>query len=218
MCVQGTQLSMRFRLNLVFKIQQPFSRINSLGKEVRFVVTLFPLPTKHFIRSYNEAGLLWNRSFTNCFQGYIHRMMAAQSKKRQKQRLIQVSSDIRLILLNLKENCLVKHTDLWKPTTTANPRSSYPHTHLPNPNTYHLVLEEWRALCLAPEAAMVWVTAVLHKHPQIQYYLSSSTCFSWFGLQMARETMLAYDKLIVLQYIPFQKDAGTANITSVSRS
>jgi len=33
-------------------------------------------------------------------------MMAAQSKKRQKQRLIQVSSDIRLVLLNLKENCL----------------------------------------------------------------------------------------------------------------
>lgn len=68
----------------------------------------------------------------------------------------------------------MKHTHLWKPTTTANPKSSYPHTHLPNPNTYHLVLEEWRALCLAPEAAMVWVTAVLRKHPQVQYYLSLS--------------------------------------------
>lgn len=138
------------------------------------VLDLFslPSPTKHFVRSYNEAGLLWNRSLKNCSHGYIHRMMAAQSKKRQKQRLIQVSSDIRLVLLNLKNNLSVKHTDLWKPTTTANPKSSYPHTHLPNPNTYHLVLEEWRALCLAPEAAMVWVTAVLHQHPQIQYYLS----------------------------------------------
>lgn len=41
MRVQGTQLSMRFRLNLVFKIQQPFSRINSLGKEVLDLWLLF---------------------------------------------------------------------------------------------------------------------------------------------------------------------------------
>lgn len=130
---------LRFRLNLVFEIQQLFSRINCLGKNVLDLFSL-PPPTSHFIRSYNEAGLLWNRSFKNCSHGYIHRMMAAQSKKRHKQRLIQVSSDIRLVLLNLKKKLSVKHTDLWKPTTTANPKNSYPHTHLPK----HLPLSSRR--------------------------------------------------------------------------
>lgn len=54
-------------------------------------LSLPPLTT-HLIRSYNEAGLLWNRSSKNCFQGYIHRMMAAQSKERRKQRLLQVQT------------------------------------------------------------------------------------------------------------------------------
>lgn len=71
---------LRFRLNLVFKIQQLFSRINCLGKNVLDLFSL-PPPTSLFIRSYNEAGLLWNRNFKNCSHGYIHRMMAAQSKK-----------------------------------------------------------------------------------------------------------------------------------------
>lgn len=133
---------MRFRLNLVFKIQQLFSRINCLGKGVLHLWLLsLPLPTNIFFRSYNEAGSLWNRSFKNYFQGYIHRMMAAQSKETETE--VNPNNFRHQTCTFKPEGKLsVKHTNLWKPTTTANPKSSYPHTHLPNPNTYHLVLEE----------------------------------------------------------------------------
>lgn len=174
---------------------------------------------KHFIRSYNEAGLLWNRSFKNCSHGYIHRMMAAQSKKETETKVNPSKFRHQTCTFKPEEKLSVKHTDLWKPTTTANPKSSYPHTHLPNPNTYHLVLEEWRALCLAPEAAMVWVTAVLHEHPQIQHYLSHSLhilLLVWSTDGQGNYVSIWQANCASMH--PLLERCRTANITTTSRS
>lgn len=186
----------------MFKIQQLFSRINSLGKGVLDLFSL-PPPTKHFIRSYNEAGLLWNRSFKNCSHGYIHRMMAAQSKKETETKVNPSKFRHQTCTFKPEEELSVKHTDLWKPTTTANPKSSYPHTHLPNPNT-SLSSRRMKSTLLGTRGSYgLSYSCAAQTSSNTILSLSPSTYFSWFGLQMARETMLAYDKLIVLRYIPF---------------
>lgn len=96
--------------------------------------------------------MLWNGSSKNYFERYIHRMMAAQSKKGQGQTK-QVQTPDSFILLKSAGKLPAKL--IYGSLQQQQILKCLPHTHFPNPNTYHLILEESRALGLAQKTAMV---------------------------------------------------------------